>query len=142
MINAIVFEVNQILNVLVSVMVTLVRDSLTVVFLLGYLFYLNWRLTLIIAVILPGIGWLVSKINRRLRRLGRDQQMLTNDLSYVVEEAVAGYKVVKVYNGEPYEISRFSEMAKRLRGYAMRMTVAGGLAQPLTQFSRRSRLRS
>ncbi|KVF69883.1 lipid A export permease/ATP-binding protein MsbA [Burkholderia vietnamiensis] len=133
-INAIVFEVNQILNVLVSVMVTLVRDSLTVVFLLGYLFYLNWRLTLIIAVILPGIGWLVSKINRRLRRLGRDQQMLTNDLSYVVEEAVAGYKVVKVYNGEPYEISRFSEMAKRLRGYAMRMTVAGGLAQPLTQF--------
>ncbi|CAB3773216.1 lipid transporter ATP-binding/permease [Burkholderia sp. MSh2] len=133
-INAIVFEVNQILSVLVSVMVTLVRDSLTVIFLLGYLFYLNWRLTLIIAVILPGIGWLVSKINRRLRRLGRDQQMLTNDLSYVVEEAVAGYKVVKVYNGEPYEISRFSEMAKRLRGYAMRLSVAGGLAQPLTQF--------
>ncbi|MDL5448129.1 ABC transporter transmembrane domain-containing protein, partial [Escherichia coli] len=48
-INAVVFEVNQILNVLVGVMVTLVRDSLTVVFLLGYLFYLNWRLTLIIA---------------------------------------------------------------------------------------------
>ncbi|WP_179401738.1 lipid A export permease/ATP-binding protein MsbA [Burkholderia guangdongensis] len=133
-INAIVFEVNQILNVLVSVMVTLVRDSLTVVFLLGYLFYLNWRLTLIIAVILPGIGWFVSKINRRLRQLGRDQQMLTNDLSYIVEETVAGYKVVKIHNGEQYEISRFGEMATRLRGYAMRMTVAGGLAQPLTQF--------
>lgn len=133
-INAVVFEVNQILNVLVGVMVTLVRDSLTVVFLLGYLFYLNWRLTLIIAVILPGIGWLVSKINRRLRRLGRDQQILTNELSYIVEETVAGYKVVKVHNGEPYEAHRFTEMAKRLRGYAMRMTLAGGLAQPLTQF--------
>jgi ABC-type multidrug transport system fused ATPase/permease subunit len=70
-INAIVFEVNQILNVLQSVVVTLVRDSLTVVFLLGYLFILNWRLTLVIAVILPAIGWLVSKINRRLRRLNR-----------------------------------------------------------------------
>jgi len=133
-INAIVFEVNQILNVLLSVLVTLVRDSLTVVFLLGYLFYLNWRLTLIVAVLLPGIGWLVGKINRRLRRLNREHQLLTNELSYIVEETVGGYKVVKVHNGEKYEMDRFSSMSKRLRGYAMRMTVSGGLAQPLTQF--------
>ncbi|MCG7402513.1 MULTISPECIES: lipid A export permease/ATP-binding protein MsbA [Caballeronia] len=133
-INAIVFEVNQILSVLQSVVVTLVRDSLTVVFLLGYLFILNWRLTLIVAVILPAIGWLVSKINRRLRRLNREHQSLTNDLSYIVEETVGGYKVVKVHNGEPYEIDRFTEMSQRLRGYSMRMQVSGGLAQPLTQF--------
>jgi subfamily B ATP-binding cassette protein MsbA len=133
-INAIVFEVNQILSVLTGVMVTLVRDSLTVVFLLGYLFYLNWRLTLIVAVILPGIGWLVSKINRRLRRLNREHQTLTNELSYIVEETVGGYKVVKVHNGEAYELDRFTSMSKRLRGYAMRMTISGGLAQPLTQF--------
>ena len=133
-INAIVFEVNQILNVLLSVMVTLVRDSLTVVFLLGYLFYLNWRLTLIVAVLLPGIGWLVGKINRRLRRLNREHQLLTNELSYIVEETVGGYKVVKVHNGEQYEMDRFTAMSRRLRGYAMRMTVSGGLAQPLTQF--------
>ena len=133
-INAIVFEVNQVLNVLTGVLVTLVRDSLTVLFLLGYLFYLNWRLTLIVAVILPAIGWLVSKINRRLRRLNREQQMLTNQLSYIVEETAGGYKVVKVHNGEPYEMNRFAQMSRRLRGYAMRVTVSGGLAQPLTQF--------
>ncbi|MEM5449785.1 lipid A export permease/ATP-binding protein MsbA [Paraburkholderia guartelaensis] len=133
-INAIVFEVNQILGVLLGVLVTLVRDSLTVIFLLGYLFYLNWRLTLIVAVLLPAIGWLVSKINRRLRRLNREHQMLTNDLSYIVEETVGGYKVVKVHNGETYEKERFGEMSRRLRGYQMRMTVSGGLAQPLTQF--------
>ena len=133
-INAIVFEVNQVLNVLVGVITTLVRDSLTVVGLLGYLFYLNWRLTMIVAVILPGIGWLMSKINRRLRRLNRESQMLTNQLSYIVEETVGGYKVVKVHNGEAYEQGRFERMSRRLRGYQMRMTVSGGLAQPLTQF--------
>ncbi|MCX4165438.1 MULTISPECIES: lipid A export permease/ATP-binding protein MsbA [Paraburkholderia] len=133
-INAIVFEVNQILNVLLGVMVTLVRDSLTVVGLLGWLFYLNWRLTLIVAVVLPPIGWVVSKINRRLRHLNREQQTLTNELSYIVEETVAGYKVVKVHNGEKYEMRRFTEMSKRLKGYAMRLTISGGLAQPLTQF--------
>jgi ATP-binding cassette, subfamily B, bacterial MsbA len=133
-INAIVFEVNQILNVLMSVLVTSVRDSLTVVGLIGYLFIINWRLALIVAVLLPAIGWLVSKINRRLRRLNRDYQLLTNDLSYIVEETVGGYKVVKVHNGEQYEMNRFGELSKRLRGYQMRLTVSGGLAQPITQF--------
>ncbi|MCY0387714.1 lipid A export permease/ATP-binding protein MsbA [Robbsia sp. Bb-Pol-6] len=133
-INAVVFEVNQILNTLSGVMVTLVRDSMTVLCLLALLFYRNWRLTLVIAVILPVIAWLVGKINRRLRRLNRDYQQQTNQLSYIVEETVGGYKVVKVHNGEAYEMGRFEEMSRRLRGYSMRMTVAGGLAQPLTQF--------
>jgi len=133
-INAIVFEVNQILNVLLGVMVTLVRDSLTVFFLLCYLFYLDWKLTLILAVMLPTIGWVTSKINRKLRRLNRENQMLTNELSYIVEETVAGYKVVKVHNGEKYEADRFAEMSRRLRGYSLRMVTSGGLAQPLTQF--------
>jgi subfamily B ATP-binding cassette protein MsbA len=133
-INAIVFEVNQILNTLSGVMVTIVRDSMTVFFLLGLLFYRNWRLTLIIAVILPIIAWLVSKINRRLRRLNREFQTQTNQLSYIVEETVGGYKVVKVHNGEQYEMRRFDQMARALRGYAMRMAVAGGLSQPITQF--------
>ncbi|MEJ0004172.1 MAG: lipid A export permease/ATP-binding protein MsbA [Pararobbsia sp.] len=133
-INAVVFEVNQVLTILTGVAITLVRESMTVIFLLGYLFYLNWRLTLIIAVMLPAIGWLVSKINRRLRRLNRDYQSLTNELSYIVEETAGGYKVVKVHNGEKYEMTRFESMSRRLRGYSMRMTVSGGLAQPLTQF--------
>ncbi len=133
-INAVVFEVNQVLNILTGVLITLVRDSLAVLFLLAYLFYLNWQLTLIVAVILPIIGWLVGKINVRLRRLNREHQKLTNELSYIVEETVGGYKVVKVHHGEPYEMKRFAAMSTRLRGYAMRMTVSGALAQPLTQF--------
>ena len=86
------------------------------------------------AVILPGIGWLVSKINRRLRRLNREHQTLTNELSYIVEETVGGYKVVKLHGGEAYESLRFNAMTDRLRGYAMRVAVAGGLNQPVTQF--------
>ncbi len=95
-----IFEVNQVLQILTSVFITLVRDSLTVVALLIYLFYTNWRLTLIVAVILPVIGYLMSKINRRLRKLNRDHQAFTNNAAYVVEEAVGGYKVVKLHGGE------------------------------------------
>ncbi|WER47635.1 lipid A export permease/ATP-binding protein MsbA [Cupriavidus sp. WKF15] len=134
LINAVIFEVNQVLSILTSVFITLVRDSLTVVALLIYLFYTNWRLTLIVAVILPVIGYLMSKINRRLRRLNRDHQTLTNSAAYVVEEAAGGFKVVKLHGGEAYEMNRFRAMAERLKNYSMRMAVAGGLNQPVTAF--------
>lgn len=134
LINAVIFEVNQVLQILTGVLITLVRDSLTVVALLIYLFYTNWRLTLVVAVLLPVIGFIMSKVNRRLRRLNRDHQALTNSAAYVVEEAAGGYKVVKLHGGEAYELSRFAAMAERLRGYSMRMAVAGGLNQPVTAF--------
>jgi ATP-binding cassette, subfamily B, bacterial MsbA len=132
-INAVIFEVNQVLQVLTGVF-TLVRDSMTVLALLIFLFYTNWRLTLVVAVILPIIGLLMSRINRRLRSLNRESQNLTNQAAYVVEEAVGGYKVVKLHGGEAYESLRFNAMTNRLRGYAMRVAVAGGLNQPVTQF--------
>ncbi len=132
-INAVVSEANQVLLIVTSALVTSVQGALTVIGYLAYLFYLNCRLTLVIAVVLPGIGWLAGQINRRMRRLNREQQAMTNDLSYVVEEIVSGYKVVKIHGGEQYEIDRFMAMSRRLKGYAIRSIASGGLAQSLTQ---------
>lgn len=133
LINTVVFEVNNVLSILSSVAINLVRDSLTVIGLLGYLFYLNWRLTLVVMVIFPIIGFTISRINKRLRALNRDQQKYTSELAYVVEEASAGHKVVKLNNGQDYEMHRFSEMAKLLKKFAIRASIAGGLNQPITQ---------
>ena len=133
LINTVVFEVNNVLGILSSVAINLVRDSLTVVGLLGYLFYLNWKLTLVVMVIFPVIAVIVGAINKRLRALNRRQQDFTSQLAYVVEEATAGHKVVKLHSGQAYELQRFKETAERLRGFAMRASVAGGLNQPVTQ---------
>jgi subfamily B ATP-binding cassette protein MsbA len=133
LINTVVFEVNNVLSILSSVAINLVRDSLTVLGLLGYLFYLNWQLTLVVMVIFPIIGYTISRINKRLRSLGRDQQKFTSELAYVVEEASAGHKVVKLNSGQDYEMYRFTEMAKQLRKFAIRSSIAGGLNQPITQ---------
>lgn len=133
LINTVVFEVNNVLSILSSVAINLVRDSLTVIGLLAYLFYLNWSLTLVVMIIFPIIGFTISRINKRLRALGRDQQKYTSELAYVVEEASAGHKVVKLNSGQAYEMYRFSEMAKQLRKFAIRASIAGGLNQPITQ---------
>jgi subfamily B ATP-binding cassette protein MsbA len=133
LINTVVFEVNNVLSILSNVAINLVRDSLTVIGLMAYLFYLNWRLTLVVMIIFPIIGFTISRINRRLRALGRDQQKYTSQLAYVVEEASAGHKVVKLNNGHDYEMYRFQEMATLLRKFAIRASIAGGLNQPITQ---------
>ena len=133
LINAVVFEVNNVLTIMGGMLITLVRDSLTVVGLMGYLIYLNWKLTLIVLVIFPIIAYVMSKINRRLRSLNREQQTLTSDLAYIVEEAAAGYRIVKVHGAEQYEMNRFLEKAERLRQFALKSAIAGGLNQPITQ---------
>jgi subfamily B ATP-binding cassette protein MsbA len=133
LINAVVFEVNNVLSIMGGMLISLVRDSLTVVGLIGYLIYLNWQLTLVVLVIFPIIAFIMSKINKRLRSLNREQQTLTSELAYIVEESAAGYKIVKVHGAEEYEMRRFMEKADRLRQFAMKSAVAGGLNQPITQ---------
>lgn len=133
LINAVVFEVNNVLSIMGSMLISLVRDSLTVLGLLGYLIYLNWKLTLVVLIIFPIIAYIMSLINRRLRGLNREQQAMTSDLAYIVEESVSGHKIVKVHGGEAYEMSRFIEKADRLRRFALKTAVVGGLNQPMTQ---------
>ena len=133
LINAVVFEVNNVLSIMGGMLISLVRDTLTVIGLMGYLIYLNWQLTLVVLIIFPVIAFIMSKINKRLRSLNREQQTLTSDLAYIVEEAAAGYKIVKVHGAEQYEMNRFLEKAERLRQFALKSAVAGGLNQPVTQ---------
>ena len=133
LINAVVFEVNNVLSIMGGMLISLVRDSLTVIGLMGYLIYLNWQLTSVVLVIFPVIAFIMSRINRRLRSLNREQQNLTSELAYIVEEAAAGYKIVKVHGAEQYETRRFMEKAERLRQFALKSAVAGGLNQPITQ---------
>ena len=133
LINAVVFEVNNVLSIMGGMLISLVRDSLTVVGLMGYLIYLNWKLTLVVLIIFPVIALIMSKINRRLRSLNREQQNLTSELAYIVEESAAGYKIVKVHGAQEYEMNRFLQKAERLRQFALKSAVAGGLNQPITQ---------
>jgi len=133
LINAVVFEVNNVLSIMGTMLISLVRDSLTVLGLLGYLIYLNWKLTLVVLIIFPIIAYIMSLINRRLRGLNREQQAMTSELAYIVEEAVSGHKIVKVHGGENYELRRFTDKADRLRRFALKTAVVGGLNQPMTQ---------
>jgi len=128
-----VADVNNVTATLSSVMVVLVRDSVVILGLLGWLLYLNWRLTLIAAVLIPIVAAMVRAFSRRMRRLSAEQMRHTGDMTGVIEEAIRCNPVIKVYGGQAYEQSRFAAVNERLRHFARRMTVASATIVPTTQ---------
>jgi len=132
LLSKVAYDVNGVSGAATTVLTVLVRDSIAVIGLLGWLLYLNWKLTLIALLIAPPIALTVRAIALRLRHMARGAQRSTGDLVHVLQEAIECHKVVKVYGGESYEAQRFVASAQRLRGFLMREQVAAALATPIT----------
>ena len=134
-INVVVNEVRQVVDMIQSVFVACVRDVLVVIGLLGALLYLNWKLTLVAIVVVPLTAVIVRTTTGRLRRLNRESQRVTAEMTGVVEEAARGHQVIRVFSGERYERARFRARSEALRGFAQRMTVAFAATTPVTQIA-------
>jgi subfamily B ATP-binding cassette protein MsbA len=128
------FNVTQVTQSATSSLTTLVRDTVTVLGLLGYLVWLNWRLTLIVFALVPLTLWVVRLASKRLRGLSRKAQQNIGDLTQVVDEAVSGHRVVKLYGGEAYEQDRFRSAANLARAYEMKRVAANAVYEPVIQF--------
>jgi subfamily B ATP-binding cassette protein MsbA len=126
-------EASNALNLAAEAMTTAVRDSLSVVALLGVLLYYNWLLTLLTLVFAPLVGGILRVFSARLRRLNVDNQRMLGELTRAVQEAHEGSRVIKVYDGVGYESERFEQINNRLRRFALKMQVAWSAATPATQ---------
>jgi subfamily B ATP-binding cassette protein MsbA len=132
-INSIMFEVQQIIDMVRVVFVSMIRDTLTVIGLLSYLLWLNWRLTLITLVLIPLIAWVVRTTGKRLRRLNQTYLEINGGLTQVLEETTRAHQVIKIFGGQHYEKDRFAQRTDSLRGYMMRMAATMAATTPLTQ---------
>ena len=131
--NTIVYEVQTGAAQLVSAVIALARDGFTLLALLGYLMWLNWKLTLVVFTVAPGLNWIMKTLSRRLYRLTKDSQKATDDLAYVVEENVLAHRVVRLQGAQTPQMSRFAHLAAVLRRLALKTTVASAAMTPLTQ---------
>ncbi|MBP6901089.1 MAG: lipid A export permease/ATP-binding protein MsbA [Burkholderiaceae bacterium] len=131
--NTLVYEVQSGAQQLVNSVLTLVKDSLTLLALLGYLMWLNWRLTLFVGVLFPAVAWVMRSAGRRLHRLAREGQDATDALGYVVEENVLAWRVVRLHGAEPAQARRFDTHALTLRRVLLKIVAASGLMTPITQ---------
>ncbi|HSN31627.1 MAG TPA: lipid A export permease/ATP-binding protein MsbA [Ideonella sp.] len=131
--NTLVYEVQNGAATLVVSLLSLVRDSLTLLALLGYLLWLNWQLTLFVAVLFPAVAWVMRTSSRRLHRLTIEGQGATDELAYVVEENVLAWRIVRLHGAMRSEAARFGQGSERLRRLGLKSVVASAAMTPITQ---------
>ena len=131
--NTVVYEVQTGFTALVQALMGLSRDGFTLVALLGYLIYLNWQLTLIVAIMVPGVAWIMKTLSRRLYRITKTSQQATDDLAYVVEENVLAHRMVRLHGAQAQQAERFGALSQQLRRLAIKSTIASAAMTPTTQ---------
>jgi subfamily B ATP-binding cassette protein MsbA len=132
--SKITFNVQQVASATTDVLIILVRDTLAVLGLLAWMFYLDWKLTISLLILGPLIGLVISSVSKRLRRLSESIQTSMGELTHILEEGIQGNKVVKLFGGRDYETGRFTETSNWVRRYMMKRISAAAIASPIGQF--------
>ncbi|MDP1634607.1 MAG: lipid A export permease/ATP-binding protein MsbA [Gallionellaceae bacterium] len=133
LISKLTFDVTQVTSAATTVVTVVVRDVIIIIGLLGWLFYLNWKLTLLTLVMAPVITYIIRTLSNRMRTSSRDSQRAMGDITQVIEESVSAHKVVKLFGGQQYESSRFNERTNWVRRYAMKQAAAAAANVPIVQ---------
>ena len=133
LISKLTFDVTQVTSAATTVVTVVVRDVIIIIGLLGWLFYLNWKLTLLTLVMAPVITYIIRALSNRMRTSSRDSQRAMGDITQVIEESVSAHKVVKLFGGQEYESSRFNERTNWVRRYAMKQAAAAAANVPIVQ---------
>jgi subfamily B ATP-binding cassette protein MsbA len=113
--------------------ISIVTDSLSIVFLLGLLFYYNWRLATFCIVAAPVIAWLMQIANRSFRRYSERIQNSMGDITRVAKEAIDAHRLIKIFNAEDHQTERFELVNEHNRLSNMKLIRAKSISNPVVQ---------
>ncbi|ACO80588.1 Lipid A export ATP-binding/permease protein MsbA [Azotobacter vinelandii CA] len=133
LISRITYNVTMVTGAATDAVKVVIREGLTVLFLFGYLLLSNWRLTLLLVVLLPIIALMVTAASRRFRKQSRKIQDAMGDVTHVASETIQGYRVVRSFGGETYEQERFHKASALNMNRSLSMTRTQAVYTPLLQ---------
>ena len=131
--NTMVYEVQNGATWLVQALLVIVRDALTIAALFSYLLWLNWKLTLLVALLAPAVALVMRVVSRRLDQLTRAHQAATDELAYVVEENVLAWRIVRLHGAAAAQSQRFNTHSDWLRRLMIKSAAAAATSSPVTQ---------
>ena len=133
LISRITYNVTMVTGAATDAIKVIIREGLAVVFLFGYLIWMNWKLTLIMVVILPIIGIMVGNASRKFRKQSKKVQAAMGDLTHIASETIQGYRVVRSFGGEDYEARRFRASSEANTSKQLRMARTAETFTPALQ---------
>ncbi len=134
MMSRITHNVGQVTGAATDAIRTFVREGLTAMGLLAYLFYVNWQLSCIFLFVAPMIAWLVGYVSKRMRMLSRRIQDSVGEMTHIVSELINSHRIVKSFGGGNYERQRFLKSSLYNRNQSLKFAVTQSMHNPLMQF--------
>ncbi|MGP0086817.1 MAG: lipid A export permease/ATP-binding protein MsbA [Steroidobacteraceae bacterium] len=134
LLSKLTFNVELVAAAATSASIALIREPLTIAFLIATLFYLNWRLALFCIAAGPLIGWLMQTINRSFRRYSSRIQNSIGDITRVAKEAIDAHRLIKIFNAEEHQTLRFEQANEQNRASNMKLARAQSISNPVIQF--------
>jgi subfamily B ATP-binding cassette protein MsbA len=116
------YDAEQLSNVATKITLTLVKDGLTIIGIIAYMIYLDWRLTLVFSLLAPLMVVYLRAMSPRLRATGKNIQEAMGELTMASDEAISGQRIVKIFGSRNYEISRFALITKKIRKVYLKLT--------------------
>ena len=133
LVSRITYNVTMVTGAATDAIKVVIREGMTVIFLFGYLLWMNWQLTLVIMAILPIIGVMVTSASRKFRKQSRKIQEAMGDLTHITSETIHGYRVVRSFGGEAYERDRFNRASQENTRKQLRMVRTSATFTPALQ---------
>ncbi len=133
LISVITYNVNGVTAAATDALKTTLREGGTVLFLLAYLLWEDWRLTLVLLMVAPLIGVSVNYVGKRLRRLSSKMQHTVGDITQVSSEMINGYRVMRSFGGEDYEKARFVAASQKNYVQNMKIVLTSCMNTPVMQ---------
>lgn len=109
------------------------KNILTLIFLVGVMFYQDWKLSLMAFIVFPPAGFIVSKIGRKLREVAYSTQEEQSFLSGLLNQSFMGIRQVKAYNAEQYEDKRIEGTLSRIIKLSNKAARVSSLANPFSE---------
>lgn len=113
LVSRLINDITTIEMIIVQSIVEIVPSFVTLVGVLGYIFYLNWRLTLLTLLVMPLISFLISRFGREMRKVSHKAQRKAADVASVLQEFLHGVRIIKSFATESYEIEKFRKEAEQ-----------------------------
>jgi subfamily B ATP-binding cassette protein MsbA len=131
LISRVTYDTEQIARASGSALITIVRDGITVLGMLGVMFYNSWKLSLCILIVGPLIGLVIAVVSRKFRKVSKQIQTAMGGVTSVTEQMIKGHKNVLVFGGQKTESERFGQVNDENRSRTMKLAMAQAISQPL-----------
>lgn len=134
LISRLTYNVEQVADATTGSLTAVIREGLTLVGLLGWMLYLNWKLSLFCFVLGPIMAVIVRYVSHRFRKISHRIQESVGSVTQAAEETISAQRVVKIYNGQAYEAAEFKRINEHNRFLSLKVTATSSGSSSLIMF--------